>query len=95
MLNAAADQGLIKGVPIWETGEQITHAQFANDTSITIVAKRCSMDHLFRIFKILGDASGLYVKEQGVKAIHILEKEVPTELLNLDWEWELDDTLTK
>lgn len=82
-------------MPILETRDQITHGQFADNTNITIEAKQCYIDNLFEIFRTLRDVSKLYVKEQKVKAVHILQQALSKELLNLDWEWETKAKLSK
>lgn len=53
------------------------------------------MDNLFRIFRMLGDASDLYVKEIGVKAVFLSEKPLLVELQDLEWTWEEETSLTK
>lgn len=40
MMNEAIDLGLIKGVPIEETGNQVIHGLFVDDTNAFIEAKR-------------------------------------------------------
>lgn len=89
MLTKIADCGDIKGVFIEEMGDQITHGQFAEDTNI-IVAKRTYVDETFRIFNMLGLASGLYVKVVDVKAILISRDPLPQELADLPWKWETE-----
>lgn len=54
MLTSAVDEGNIVGVSIPEVADQITHSQFANNTSIVIRAERVYIDNLFHIFRMLG-----------------------------------------
>lgn len=74
----------IVGVLVPEVDDHITHIQFADDTSILIQAKREYMDNLFQNFKTLGKASGLFVKESGVKVVLVPELSVPVDLRDLD-----------
>lgn len=39
MLTNVVDKCIIRGVYVEETGDQLTHGQFADDTHITIEAK--------------------------------------------------------
>lgn len=81
MIFAIADLGKIKGVPMVETGDQYTHGQFANDTSITIEANLEYVKKTFSIFRCMGQASSLYVK----RIILISKDPLSGELLDLDW----------
>lgn len=95
MLTKATDEGRIKGVYIPEIEDQITHGQSVDDTNAVIIAKREYVDNLFLIFRTLGEASGLFVKEHGVKVVLISEEELPEELQDLDWSFETDTSLSK
>lgn len=95
MLIRAQDAGLIKGFWIEETGDYITHAQFADDTNVIVEAKREYIDNTLDIFRIVGEASSLFVKVEGIKAVLISEQPLPIELLSLGWTWEEEDNLSK
>lgn len=87
LLTQAADEGHIKGVYIEETSEQATHGQFVDNTNVIIEVKRNYIDYTFGIFKKMGLASELYVKESGVKVVLVPDQPIPLELANLDWCW--------
>lgn len=71
-LSKAASDGLIKGVYIQEMGEDIhTHNQFFDDTSCVIEAKTEYVEATLHIFKEIGNAFDLFIKEHGIKAIII------------------------
>lgn len=95
LLTQAANLGLIKGVFVEEIGKQITHNQYADDTTVIIEAKREGIEHLFDIFRMMGKASNLYVKESGVKATLVPDQLVPTVLGDLDWSWETPSHTSK
>lgn len=84
MIFKVVEEGLIKRVPIEEIGDQYTHSQFVDDTSVIIEAKIEYVDATFQIFRCMGRASGLFIKEGGVKTILISEQAMPIELLALD-----------
>lgn len=71
MLSFANDQGLIKGVPILETRDEVTHSQFSDNTSVTIVANLEMIENTLGIFRTLGEAFGLHIKERGIKAVYL------------------------
>lgn len=62
-------EGGISGVPIEETCEQYTHGQFMDDTSLIVEAKRGVPVRVLHIFRVMGDASGLYINEGNIKAV--------------------------
>lgn len=95
MITEAAKEEVIKGVLIEEIGEKYTHGQFVDDTSIIIKAKLEFVEATFRIFHAMGKASGLFVKEIGVKVVLISDQAMPEELEGLDWNWENEKNTTK
>lgn len=96
MITEGADRDLIRGVHIPEIGDQHTHGQFADDTKVMIEAKRAYVDHVFSVFRTLGEASGLFVKETDiVRAVHLLDQPLPDELVDLPWIWETEGNLSK
>lgn len=60
------------------------HGQYVDDTSATIVAKCIYVDNLFTIFRTLGEASSLFIKEVGVKAVLLGDGPIPPKLEDLD-----------
>lgn len=44
MISHDADEGMIQGIQIEETGEQYTHSQFVDDTSVVVEARRDYVD---------------------------------------------------
>lgn len=76
-------------------GEEFTHGQFANDTKVIIEAKLEYVNQIFQLFRTMGDTSGLYVKEVGVKATLISNQDMPSKLSTLDWNWETNTSLSK
>lgn len=68
LLTTTANQGLFKRVFVKEIGEQKTHGQYVDNTVVLIEADRRGIDYLFDTFRQMGLASGLFIKEIGVKA---------------------------
>lgn len=58
-------------MPIEETGEEYTHTQFANDTSMVVEVDIVVINNTLQIFRDMGVASGLYIKEEHIKAVYI------------------------
>lgn len=77
LFTQAIDKSIIKGVYVEEAGEQVTHGQYADDTNVILEAKRQYIDATFEIFRLLGRAFGLFVKEVGVQAVLIPSQLVP------------------
>lgn len=59
------------GVYIEEIGEQYTHCQFVDDTSVVIKAERRYMDQVFETFRVMGQVFGLFIEETHVKVVYI------------------------
>lgn len=59
------------------------------------MAKREFIDNTFSLFQTFGNASGLFVKEIGVKAILISNNPNPHELEDLPFVWESEDNPSK
>lgn len=99
MLIVANEQRLIKSVLesvyIEETREEETHTQFVDDTNLIFEAKMESITCALEILRQLGRASGLFVKEVGLKVVLISSNPLPNELLALDWVWERADDPSK
>lgn len=85
ILIVVVDKGLIRGVPIKETDEQHTHVQFADDTNIIVEATREVINNNLAKIRMVGEASGFFIKEVGIKAILISTKPLPADLASLDW----------
>lgn len=94
-LTEASNVGLIWGVFLPETGEEHTHDQFSDDTKVIIVAKREYIQNNFALFRTFGEASGLFIKETGVKAFLISDDPIPPELLDLPFNWEIVENPSK
>lgn len=71
LLSHSQDNGLTQGVRIEETGDCITHAQFADDTSIVIEEKLEYVVKVLQNFHVVGEASGFFVRVEGIKAMLI------------------------
>lgn len=71
LINKEADDGRIRGVYIEETEDQYTHCQFVDDTSVLVEARRTYIDQVLYVFRLMGRASSLYIKETNVKAVYI------------------------
>lgn len=67
LLIEVGDQGRIKAVLVPENGEMVNHAQFVDDTSIITEASLEGFQNVLSTFRTFGDASGLYIKEEGIK----------------------------
>lgn len=78
-----------------QVSNMYTHGQFSDDTSIIIEAKLEYMEAMFNVFHCMGKASGLFVKETGVKVVLIYNQALPQELEGLDWSWENETNTTK
>lgn len=70
-------------------------SQFIDDTSVVIEAKIEYVEATFNIFRFMGRALGLYVKESKVKAILVSNLAMLEELKELDWCWENETNVTK
>lgn len=47
------------------------------------------------MFRTVGDAFGLYIKELGIKVVLISSRLMPARLASLDWVWEDEESLSK
>lgn len=95
LITEAVDQGRIRGVSIVETEDQYTHGQFVDDTSMIIEAKVLYVEATFEIFRCMGNASGLYIKETKVKAIFISHHPMLEDINALAFPWETKANLSK
>lgn len=95
ILTKATDERLIKGVHIPETGEQATHGKLVDDTHVLIEARKDYVDETFKVFRTMGRALGLFLKEINVKAVYVVDALVPQELQDLLFNWELEGNLSK
>lgn len=91
----ATNKGIIKGVPIVEMGDQYTHGQFIDDTSVIIEAKTQYVEATFEIFKDMSLAFGLYVKVTKVKVVFISNNPMSTNILAFGFNWETKANLSK
>lgn len=78
-----------------EIGEQLIHGQFVDDTHVILEAKRSYIDATFNIFRMMEQTFGIFVKEIGVKAIHISNAPLPPKSYDMKWNWETEGNLTK
>lgn len=78
-----------------KTAEQHTHGQFPDDTHVIIEAKKSYVEATLDLFRKFGDASDLYIKEVGVKAVLVSNEPLPHELEYLQWTWETKGSLSK
>lgn len=78
-----------------EIEDQYTHGQFVDDTNVIVEAKVEYIEATFEIFKCMGNASGLYVKESNVKAVFIFNHSMPMNIQALAFNWETEANLTK
>lgn len=95
MISKAAERGLIRGVPIPVAGEQYTHGQFADDPNVILEAKKEYMEATFDIFRCMGKASRLFVKEEGVKVVLIFDLPMMDEIKELNFNWEKEMGMSK
>lgn len=95
LITKETDEGRIGGVMIEETGEQYTHAQFMDDTSMLIEAKRPIVDQVLLTFWIMGNASGLLIKETNIKAVFISPWPMLVEISALNWQWKNESNFSK
>lgn len=58
-------------------------------------AKRCYIDQVFNTFRLMGNASGLFIKETVVKVVFLSDDPLPLDLVLLDCNWEGDRNCTK
>lgn len=65
-----------------------------DDTSLIVEAKRGVFDHVLHIFRVMGDASGLYINEGSIKAVFIGSEPMLDDLKMLDWSWEEENNTT-
>lgn len=73
----------------------VKHSQFVDDTSVTMEANLECIHSSFQMFKKMGDASKLYIQESRVKVVYISNTPLPTMLANLDFVWEIEQSLKK
>lgn len=95
MLTRVVDEGKLRGVYIPEIDEQATHGQFVDDTHVLIEAWKEFVEESFRVFRFMGNALGLFVKESEVKAICVADGPIPHELQALPFIWESKGNLSK
>lgn len=84
-LTTTALDGTIASVPIPEIRKQSTHGQFVDDTSCVSEAQPHYIENTLAIFKDIGNASSLFIKEQGIKVVFISRHPLPASLQHLDW----------
>lgn len=60
-----------------------------------IEAKIEYVEATFQIFRCIGRAFDLFVKESGVKAMLLSQHAMPAELMALDWCWENEMNISK
>lgn len=77
LLTQAVDRGQIKGIYIHETDDQVTHGQFFDDTNRVVEARKECVGKTFDVFRMIGEASRLYIKYTGVKAVFISDLLAP------------------
>lgn len=68
LLTQATDRRRIQGVYIQETGDQVTHGQFVDDTNI---------EETFAVFWKMGEVSWLHIKYTRVKFVLISDHPLP------------------
>lgn len=95
LITQEADVGRIQGVYIEETGEQYTHGQFIDDTSIIVQSHKRYVDHILSTFRVMGQASSLYIKETRIRAVYISPHPMLDDLKALDWDFEEGDRWSK
>lgn len=95
MLTKASDQGLIKGDFVEEIEDHRTHVQLVDDTSVVAKAFVGCIQNVLGIFRVLGQASSLFIKEQGLHVVWVSKRPLSAEFRVLDWVWEDEDSLTK
>lgn len=71
------------------------HRQFVDNTHVIIEAKPVFVEETFKVFRTMGKASGLYVKEMNVKAVFVADTLVPPKLRSLPFSWESKGNLSK
>lgn len=87
LITKETNEGRIRGVMIEEIGEQYTHGQFMDDTNMLIKAKRLVVDQVLNTFRIIGNASGLFIKETHIKVMFISPRPKLDAISELDWQW--------
>lgn len=66
-----------------------------DDTNCVIEATPEYIENTLSIFRDMGNASGLFIKEQGIKAVFISPRPLPPILFYLDWVWEFGLNISK